>query len=542
MERKVKYLVSIIVLLIANLIMLIRFNYPLGVSTDSSFIHMTPWYCWILFLVIPALISITFLMTKSKAVCSFLAIIYFLTLFSSHLFFIIPPGGIDMASGGRIFTILQDSTNLSANQFSYFQFPIHYLYRIIIGKFLGLGISEITLSFYILLLTIPLYFSLFKNKNYWKLYFIFPVSYIILSYFFMNSQLVPQFTALVFLILTLGCYDKYNENENKIYYGLTISFYTICVFTHPFLFVFFPMSIFLDRYVLSRNIFPFEKEKNKISISALVIIYFVGYLFRFVSMGRHTRRLILPTEGGKGEAWLIFEHLFGYSSSIRNKLPVQPLYNLVSKRTYLGIRYFTLSILVFISLLLVYTLLKNIKKVESFDVSLGGACSGFFVLGLLKPAILGQRAFQVIFIKLSKYLSLTFNNDKIKVLLIVLFTILPILFTINTSIGISINGGQVVQDNSTIYTGRFIDDNLEKDSDVLVADLVFYPTGMSNNSSFKIHTSSDLATEEINQSEIDVIIYNPKLINRMKYYGLELQTNQTSTIYDMGDGHIYMVI
>lgn len=540
MKRKVKFLTVIILLLSFIFLLLIRLNYPLKVSTTESFFHMIPIYYWILLIIIPTLICITFILTESKSICTFLALVYFLTFFSFNLFFIIPAEQSDVGHAGFIFTTLKDSTTLSIQQYSYFQWPIHFTFFASIKEILDVGISIITIGLFSLILMIPLFFSLYKdNLSNNKVYFLLPVGYIILSYYFLNLQWVPQFTGLIFLILTICCYVKYKRNPSKKFYALTIFFYTICVFTHPFIFVFFPAAIFLDRYVVPQKPFiSYNKNKGRnISLAFLVFIYGIGYVFIF-TMGKHTRRLIF-TENGRGSAWEIIGDLIGKREAVGvgAEYETHPFYHLVSERTYLISRYTALLLLMVIVLALAYTLLKNLKKVESFDISLGVASGGFFVFGLANPNLLGQRALQVTFLKFPRYFSNLFGSNRkiLAIVLVLVVTFAPLIFTVNSAVNHSLSGGRLIQDQPTLQSGSFVDDYVGNDSNVLVADRFFYPSRKDN---FNRVTPEWIAREEINRTEIDIVANSSKLTNRMEYYGEDAEYGTTSQIYDMGDAQV----
>jgi len=540
MKRKVKFLSVIILLLSLIFLFLIRLNYPMSISKNQSIFHKTPTYYWILLITISALISITFILTKSKSVAIFLSVIFFFLMYSFNLFFVIPFTQTDVAHAGEIFYILRDSTTLSVDQFDYFQWPIHFVYTATIKETLNLGISTISLGLFSFIVTLPLFFSLFKDRllsN--KVYFLLPVGYIILSFYLLNLQWVPQFTGLVFLILTISCYFKYKKHPSRKIYSLIIIFYSMCVFTHPFIFVFFPATIFIDRYLYPKNyLHNSNEDKPHVSLLQLVVIYFIGYIFRFARMARHTRRLIFP-RNGIGGSWELIGTLIGDDEAvgIDEGYETHLFYDLVSERTYLLSRYAALLLLLILCMLLAYILLKNLKKIESFDVSLGLASGGFFVFGLVNPALLGQRAFQITFLKLPKYYSYIFESKKkiLAIVLILLITLAPFLFNLNRSVNQGLTGARLIQDKPTIESGRFVDMNVGNGSNVLVADRFFYPGSKDD---INVYHPRYLAENEINMTEIDVIISSQKLNLRMEYYGVEENYRQFSQIYDMGEAQI----
>ena len=540
MKRKPKYLTAIIILITFILICLIRLEYPLQVSTETSILSMIPLHFWILLIIIPSLIVITFMLTDSKSLCVMLGVIYFFVLFSFYLFFEIPPAGTDMSERGNVFFILKESTTISVDRISYFQWPIHFSFYMVLQKFLGVGLAMLTLGLFSFILIIPIAYSLFPNKSSInKVYFLFPVGYILLSFYFINLQWVPQFTGLIFLIFTIGCYLKYREHNSKEFYWLTILFYTICVFTHPFIFVFFPVAIFLDRYIIPKKIFlnAYQSAK-KMSLSLLVAIYSIGFLFRFIRMERVTRKLVFAE--GEGRSWRTVYRLFGGAPETAAEYETYTLYRFVSENTHLISRYSTLTVLILLVGILGYILLKNLRKIDSFDISIGIAGGGFFLWGLIEPTVIGERAFQVIFLGVPQYFKSVLGRKR-KILVILLavgISISPFLFTVNSAINQSLSGGRYVQDDATLNSGRFIIDNVESEYNVSVAELSFYPGRNIDEYNFTIYSTRAIADGTIEKDEIDMIVISPKHSNRMEFFGIEYDDIGASQIYDMGDAQV----
>lgn len=386
MKRKVKFLTAIIFLLTLILFLLIRLNYPINVSTTQSILYRIPFYYWILIILIPVLISGTFLLTESKSICVFLAVIYFFVLYSSYLFHIIPPTQGDMPQGGHVFHLLENTTTLSVEKLTYFEYPIHFiLYKSFI-EILGANTSILTLIFFSFMLMFPLVIYMTRGGSDKKIYFLLPIGYIIFAeYTYINSQWVPQFTGLFFLILTIGSYVKYKNVDSKKFYFLTFLFYTLCVFTHPFIFIFFPISIFLERYFISKKIFkPTFETNKKISITSLFVIYLAGFAYRFSKVTELTKELFYGGRAGRGEAWNIIGYLLGEGRGIRDvEYETYPLFNFVSRRIYLTSRYAMFGLLICLAILLAYASLKNWNKLKSMDISFGIAGGAFFLFGII---------------------------------------------------------------------------------------------------------------------------------------------------------------
>lgn len=541
MEHKDRYLTLIVVLLSIILALLIRLDYPLKVSTTESIFHMIPIHYWIFLIAIPVLISVTFLLTKSKMICVFLAMIYFFILYSFYLFFVIPPAGTDMVGAEQTLSTLKNTNFFSVEQFDYFQWPIHFILNIIYIKLFNIGLSIFSLTLFSFILMMPIFFYLVGGKqSNEKIYFLLPVGYMIFSYYFINLQLVPQFTGLIFLILTIGCYTKYRETKSIRFYALVLLFYTLCVFTHPFIFVFFPAAIFLDNYVLPKKIIKSKNKTNKkFFLILLFVIYFTGYMYRFTRMGVYTRRIFLGSRENMGESWNIIAYLMGDKQEVGLiDYDVFPLYNLLSNDIYLFFRYATFLLLLIFALILAYLFFKNLKEIKPFDVSLGLAGVSFFLLGFIEPYLMGQRAFQIIFLKVPRFFSTLFKSKKtiLVFVLVLCITITPLIFTANTAIRHSLSGGRQIQDVTTINSGRFIMDFVRTKSNILIAGISFYPARY--NELYNLSTIKDIIEGMVNITEINMIVNSPKQMNRMKYYGLILDYSQTYQVFDNGDSQI----
>jgi hypothetical protein len=142
-----------------------------------------------------------------------MGIVYYFLLYSSNLSFILIPDQADVGTAGVFGKYLESSIYIDKEHFLYFNYPIFFQFHAIIQKVLGLErIQVVNIGFFILLLSFPVALSLLlkvnHNENQYKLYYYFPIIYILITFFFINSQFVPQFLGLLFLIFLTGSYTQ----------------------------------------------------------------------------------------------------------------------------------------------------------------------------------------------------------------------------------------------------------------------------------------------------------------------------------------------
>jgi hypothetical protein len=96
-----------------------------------------------------------------------------------------------------------------------------------------------------------------------------------------------------------------------------------------------------------------------------------------------------------------------------------------------------------------------------------------------------------------------------------------------------LSGERHIQDVSTINSGRFVMDFVETQNNVLVGDLSFYPGRRIN--TYRI---SSIPDEKVDFNDIDVVIDSSKLMNRMRYYGIQFDNVYFSRTYDNGNSQL----
>ena len=170
----------------------------------------------------------------------------------------------------------------------------------------------------------------------------------------------------------------------------------------------------------------------------------------------------------------------------------------------------------------------------------------FFVLGFIFPHLLGQRTFQVTFLNVTKYTHNPFRPNKVILSLLTVFIIiLPIIFIMNVNINYSMEGTMFYEDLGTLYGGKFIEENAgDVETEFLVTDRNYYPVDIpfNINSTFIYENNAPQFFLDDNNTleDIDIILYTPKLENRLSYFGFRNMINETefSVVYDQGDAVI----
>ncbi|MCK5773235.1 MAG: hypothetical protein KAH57_05555, partial [Thermoplasmata archaeon] len=210
MKKHIKYSILISILLLTLLINTILYYDPLVASTSVSLVEQVPILFWVLIMALSILVTYISIYSKSRGVNVLMATIYFFIFYSFNLFFKIIPTQTDIGDTSFFIPYLDNATHLDIGIYRYFEYPFFFLYSSVIKNVLGLDIYQnINYGFFSLILMIPIIMPLLIQKEIIKgakvVYFLAPVLYLILVFFFFNDQFVPQFYGLIFLMITIGC-------------------------------------------------------------------------------------------------------------------------------------------------------------------------------------------------------------------------------------------------------------------------------------------------------------------------------------------------
>lgn len=593
---KVKHYLLIIILLITILINIILLNHPISISTDRPVTQIIPVSYWIMLFVTCSAVTILVIKTDNKMLLvSMASVVYFLVL-SYTFFYRSNPLQSDISSTGYALTIIQNSDVIRPDYFYYFEFPIFFIYSAFLEKFFDITIiSHFYIGFFSLYLIIPvLLILLIHNRisNNKFVYFFFPIFYLFLIRYFSNLQYVPQMLGLIYLIITVGMYIKLQENRHFIYYILTFYFYILCIFTHPFIFIFFPLGIIAekiirlilkatsskklrtiitqydsisdyishnfkdynnliknikgwikDSYIKTLNILRGRSRKTTISVILLFILYYLSYVF-FFSYMRNQFDFISSSEG-RGGSWLLISSLLGSKTSAGIiGYSTYPLFFLNSKFEYLFFRMsVVLMIFIIISIITYGIFSMKRRSLFPFDFFFSIGSLFFIAIGFITPAILGQRSLQATFLTIPKYITEVFQIRWIKIITLTITALIPIFFTINVCINDSLTGSMFLEDNGTIEMGIFFNENGIDNSTVVSPDRILYPIVSSEGDEERFNriTPFSFINQEENLGLEFTVLQSPKLTNRMYFFGVEREQyimNQ-SIIFSQGNSKIY---
>jgi hypothetical protein len=300
---------------------------------------------------------------------------------------------------------------------------------------------------------------------------------------------------------------------------------------------------------LSNEYFNKSFYKKDIPLILLLLIYFQAYFLRFDNF-KNTVQLVIDPQNNYNSTWTFFQYIFNFGSE--PKAPIEqinintsPLFEVIPEFFYISIKYFNLSILVILIGIIAFSVLRYFswKKIEIFDLSLFFGSLGFFLAGLLNPMILGNRAFQVLFISPSRYIHYGFRNSRlIKVLILIILVLAPLTFSLNYSITSTLYGDRLVEDPSTINTGSFYSDYYGNQTRILLPDRRYYPLITEENRTRTTYDPVPILHRLSNSTiYIDVSIMTPKLENLMNYYQIEkFNYSEKTVVYDEGKGKIYI--
>ncbi|MDG6224268.1 MAG: hypothetical protein QCI82_02015 [Candidatus Thermoplasmatota archaeon] len=590
-----KYLFFVIMILLVILVDIILFAFPASIDRGRSIIESVPMSFWILLLLYSGVIVFIALKVRSKVSVMLLSVLFFFVFYAFNLFFIIVPQQTDIGATSMFMRHLSRNIYIDPALFTYFTCPIYFTSGRVIMDVLGLSYYGTTnLGFFVYLLAIPLVLPLTMvkfSRRYPASFIIYPAAYIILTFFFINSQFIPQFVGLIFMLLTIGSYVRLQETKNVIYYYLTIVFFILCVYSHPFMFFFFLMAVIIKKtteistsdklekikeflrtsdsigHVLFRlfNIAKDVKQhfisiqyftrnkiesfigisgKKDISLILLIAIYIYGYKTRFFRF--EFIEDLLYTRDERGETWFIVSYFLGSKTKVGlASFENYPLYDLVPGEIHLLLRYVNIIILFLFVALITISLIKVSKKhINFFDIYLFGGSLAFMAGGFFNYAILGQRAVQVMFVNTPQYIGRMFKNSRFMIIIIAMMITGPILFNLNYSVNTTISGFGYIEDNGSIIPGEFIEDFSLGNQTVFVSFRSFYPVASSSlqvPEKMRMYREAPGSLRDENYTlRTDLIIDNDKIKGNMHYWGIQenIFDDINNTIYDQGDGRI----
>lgn len=526
--NKIQKISIILQIALINILLLsIRNTYPISIIEETAVFYQIPIEFWIILIISSILLFIISFYSKNIFVSIICAIFYFFLIESYGLYFVSHPTFGDIGSSTIFQELLASITNIGPAEISieyYFQWPVYFIFSKIFSTILGLGpILTLNLGFIFLFITIPIYLAYFFKKktniehNYE--YFIILALYIIISFNFLNDQFVPQFIALIYLIILYGFYIRYRDSNDRILLIFTILIYTLLVFSHAFMFLFFLIALIFEKLWYEY----ISKEKNVLSYELIMLFLLIPFTyipiyFSFIRTAR------------VGESWRIFESITSQRTGTNN-IQVQFLYNYVSES--LDFIFSNLTKVIVFAPFLILTLgffFHMMKKREILDLSIIISSFSWFVLGLFN-LVLGQRSLQVVSLALLDYFK---NSQKffsiLTKILIIFVLISPYVFVSNTLINQSLEGERLIQDTKDNYAGKFFDSNYLGDDIIIISAQNSYPTGIESNI-IRISPTS-IINEYIEFKFIKYIIDSPKLKLRYQYLNHDYPLNyQNSVLY-----------
>lgn len=503
MNRVKKLAVILFICLLNILLISLKQSYPISVSLNTAVFFQIPISFWLVLIISPLSLYIIARYSKNNFVPIICAMLYYVLLYSYGFYFVSHPTFSDIGSSAVFQEILANTSHIGAAEINieaYFQWPIYFIFSKIFSSILGIApILTLNLGFVSFISIFPvLLFLFFKAKtnivNKYE-YFIILALYIVLSYFFINDQFVPQFLALIYLVILFGCYIRYIKTKNSLDLLLITIFYTLLVFTHTFMFLFFVLTVIFEKiwfeYVETKKSFGPSYEFLLLTI-LLPFTYFAIYLDLFT----HSRF---------GESWRILE-----SITSQRTLGVS-LYHLVPEifdQLFANItKVIVIGAFIIVSLGL---LLHFLKKREITDIALIFSSFLWFVMGLFKM-VLGQRAIQVIPLALSNFYNSSHRIFPYLSKVIIIFILIsPSLFVANTIINDSIEGERLEQDTQENIAGKFFDNHLYNKTYYVIGSQSAYPTCL-NFRTASIPKSTNRDDVNAVRQYLDYIIFSPKL-------------------------------
>jgi len=536
-------LISLMNLLLILLLISIAQVRPISISTTSAPFFQLPIVFWIVMIISPLLLYIIAKDSKNPIVPVACAVLYYFLFYSYGLYFMSHPTISDVASSARFQEILLSTSHIK-NQFGHYStWPVYFIFSKIFSSVLGVGpVTTLNIGFFSLLLIIPLSISLFyKNApglNTNIKYFILPALYLSLSFNFINAQFVPQFLGLIYLIMLFGCYIR---RENKKYLIFLILFLILCTLTHAFMFVFFLAGVIIEKLIIlhknrSTKARIISRKELTVSCLTLAILAIIAILKSDI-ISFYFHQIIHTAGRWKGETWSIFYYIMGGRYNYWAGSVVNPLYNLVPK---IYDQVFSIATKFLVAGAFLIVVIISLKKRNALDAGIITGGVSWFVAGLFLPAILGQRALQVVSIPLSKYFKFPAKRwSFLSHFLLIFILVSPSLFVANSMINVSLEGDRFVQDYNENIAGRFMDQYINTSSNVLATHNLYpttYPSG------FRRFEPTSMKKCSSQWDKVNFILDSPKLEKRFAYLNVTKPTTdfKESILYNSGGCSIIM--
>ncbi len=552
MKIKNKYCLLLEILLTIFIIIVILLNGNLENSSEISLMENIPIIYWILISLNILIIIYNTINSNNKYIIIFNTLLFFFTLFSFILFFKISITQSDIHFISNFISFLSNTNYIKISDITYYEYPIFFIYTYIFSNVLGIySYNIININLIILIIILPL--SLYLMNNNIKVYFINSTIFILFSFFFLNTQFVPQFLGLIFLFYTFSTFSYYIKTKNIKILVLIYVFFIFCIYTHPFIFIFFILSLIIIKVLkyynmlVRNNKFKIflnisELKNYKFSMFPLIMIYLISLYFRFKHIHYHlSQSYKYSTE--KGETWKVLKNLTGNSATIEKlNYSTYPLYNLVSNNFHFVIRNINILLLLLLILLIIFSIFKTNKKHRKvFDFSIFISTLLFFVLGFYSPFILGQRSLQISFLQIPKYLRNILKNKKFVILISMLVILSINTFIINSILTSNLVGNPFLEDKYTLNSSIFIEENININETVIISNEYYYPTDTENGSNLYITPLTIVSDVNIDINNYTIILYSEKLNNNLNYYNINLDIfENTSIVYDISKSKIYI--
>lgn len=546
MEKIKKAYLIILLTLVSILLFLIYNNKSISIEADSVVFYQMPLLFWIVLAIAPALLYFFSKDTKNQFIPIICASTYFFLFYSYGLFFLSHPTISDVESSSVTQNLLAYVSHIGVADVasnSYLNWPIFFVFSKIFSTINDLGsIQTINIGFFSLLLILSISIVYFyhmkrpkRDKNSIS-YFVVPSLFLLLAFNFINAQFVPQFLGLIFLFFTFSLYLKYKKKKQPVHLFLLLLFFTVCVFTHPFIFLFFPLSVLIEKTLV--GLINREKMKKTFSWIMLLLMGLIVHISNFNFFIDKTKLIFSDTIQSRGEAWWVIDWIWSNRNPIGPTYELYPFYNqipqFVDDLMASMVKIIVVSSFIILSSFLLYSFF---KKEKFFELSIIGSGILWFIAGLFEALILGQRALQVVVLALTERLNKKnrwINN--LSTLLIIYIVISPFLFISNEMINHSISGETFIQDFEENIAGKFIEKYHLNESVVLTSRKNLHPMKLS---SLSIIYYTDMQIKDIKWNEVDLLLNSIKMKKQTVFYNITFPNSyRFFEIYDNGNAEI----
>jgi hypothetical protein len=545
--------------------------YPLEFSA-TGYLSQIPLCYWIMLLVLIATSGLLAFHADSPF-GSFVSTLSFYGSLNSHQFLFYSHVGGDVPGEIRDITQMLNFYHFDPTLppiFLALQWPNNYTFLFVLKRTLGVQsvISAMDIGYmsYYFGLTVAVWLFAYRLDGGFFAY-LASISYLMVSWSWINNQFVPQFLALILLFFLFYV----RTTSGRRWFVLELALFLSLAFSHPIFAVFYPLFVVLKpgiesclsyyraqfpdaqlyqillrpipllRPILSiRTWFP---DKFDTYYRALVFgtIYATVYLFQYVLFRRQFFVLLTaPVTEATGDPFSrIIQQFFAGSEGSVSEPQVALLYELVPQTVDFIVSWgHRLVVIAMVVVFIVSLLWSQIRVVKEYQGEIIVICALVLASGWAINSEYGLRVLQIAFLPASVFFyGLSERGKRVIIVCILLLSLVSPVVLANLYVDQTLTASGNTIGYSESQAGKTIE-NYNEGERVLVPPSTPFPTGGVNSQSG--HDISRLVDDKMINYGPGLMIYSDRLSYFLKYhrYNCDRSYLSTDVIYD-NDVQVY---